>query len=267
MVATENGCNSVLKDKQSHHFRETAAIHSKLHANHGNFDLLRRNISVLRNNSANLGDIDYNGVAIHSKSDLFASLNRKALYLNRQCSTDGTRANDDFQKSCDETSKSRQYYSDDNEHLDSSFDKIDVEYEEENTNNDANLSDTKSVHSNSTLNDRAHQSGSSKTEYPSDWTDKSDDKLLLKLYSHQNNKANRSTRLSDYLAEEDSLRAKQSSDWSSGLSSKQSDTKACLDSGSRDYDLDLRKKMTNIRNTKYFSIDSLIGRAMSSDIS
>lgn len=281
LAAADNSCMDVLKEKQTAQYRDSAAVHTKLYNNAGNLDLLRRNISVLTNNSTNIADIEFNHDVVISKNDLFLNFNRKSYFLNRQNNADNySKLSNDVEVNGSE--RQEQYYSGD--HMDNSFDKIDVEYEEENGINDINLSDTelmpdsKSAQSTTALNEKKFAKiNQTKTlsNYTSEFMDKHDEKLLMKLYSHQSNMPDKDAHISNSSSEittgdDDVTRVRQL--WNRNMASQSflsmsptSNKRSCDESSNHDYEYELRKKVSNIRSAKYFSIENLIGKAINND--
>lgn len=225
----------------------------------GNFDLLRRNINVLRNGVAN-------------EQDVFLNFgNRKSYFLNRQAIADNIRNSENYSKLSsdvdvnDGDKPEEAYYP--NEHLDSSYDKIDVEYEEEHTMNDM---DTDAP----TASPRAAASTATYNVSRLS-TQENDEKLFLKFYSQQQQQnqqqhsfprdkdAHNSNSSSEVTIDDEDANSKQQC-WSQQPLSTSSN-KRCFEPSAHDYEFELRKKVTNIRNAKYFSIENLIGRAINND--
>lgn len=266
LAATDNSCTDVLKQKHAPQFRDPKIYNTVSSASaSGNFDLLRRNINVLRNGAA-------------SDHDVFLNFgNRKSYFLNRQAIADNLRNSENYSKLSSEVNDGdkpdESYYP--NEHLDSSFDKIDVEYEEEHTMNDIHLSDTE-VPTGS-----PHAASSTAAPNISRLsTQESDEKLFLKFYSQQQQHHNQQQQLHSMPNDKDAHVSNSSSEVTIGdedANSKQQSwshqnlsaisNKRCFEPTAHDYEIELRKKVTNIRNAKYFSIENLIGRAMNNESS
>lgn len=300
-VATNDAnCAPMLKDKHSgasllrdSMINNTAAMHTKnAYTNPTNFDLLRRNINVLRNGSSNISDIDFNtDTALHSKNDLFINFQQKSIF--RQTNENLTRLTNELDGNNAVARNRDPYYG--SEHLDNSFDKIDVEYEDDNdtATNDIHLSDDAEYNSNlpidSNVKDALQERFNEKfatakkiasEQHANELISKQgeNEKMLMKFYAQQENATARKdgdgantpyTHLSaDLLVDElDDLNKTKSQSWNNHSQSSQP-IKRCFDSSdSGDYDYELRKKVTNIRNAKYFSIENLIGRAINTDSS
>lgn len=286
-VATNDAnCTPMLKDKHAgtallreQMMNSAGGTHSKHpYTNQTNFDLLRRNINVLRNGSSNLGDIDFNtDAAVHSKTDLFMNFHQKSMF--RQTNENLTRLTNELDGSDANARTTDPYYV--SEHLDSSFDKIDVEYEDDNTaTNDIHLSDDAEYNPSVVIKETTGFVASKKAtsdSNPNQTKHDDNEKLLMKFYAEQENAAQKDgdgvstpyTQLStDLLAEDlDELNKSKLQSWNSHSQSSQP-IKRCFDSSdSGDYEYELRKKVTNIRNAKYFSIENLIGRAINTDSS
>lgn len=280
LSATDNSCTDVLKQKHATSFRDPKVYNNNVSSASasGNFDLLRRNINVLRNGAT-------------SDHDLFLNFgNRKSYFLNRQTIADNIRNSENYSKlssdvdvndgdKADET-----YYP--NEHLDSSYDKIDVEYEEEQTMNDIHLSDTDAPTAHT-----AHTASSNLAQNVTRLsTQESDEKLFLKFYSQQQQQQQHHHHHNQHLQahlhsipnDKDAHASNSSSEVTIGdedanVNSKQqlwsqqnlstTNNKRCFEPTVHDYEFELRKKVTNIRNAKYFSIENLIGRAINNDSS
>lgn len=282
-VATNDAnCGPMLKqDKHSTAFlRESsgniAAAKNSIYSNPANFDLLRRNINVLRNNTNCMNDIDFNGLdgTLASKNDLFMNFNQKSFF--RQTNEHLNRLSHDMDAN-DSMPQNDHYYA--AEQLDNnSFDKIDVEYEDENTaTNDIHLSDNEC---NNGMSKGAHSKESTTTTFHEKFCDKhptakcqtsdgndtndnvanktsneDNEKRLLKLYSNKG---------IDDSGDADKTK---NATWDNHSQMSQA-MKRCFDSSdSTDYDYELQKKVTNLRNAKYFSIENLIGRAINTDTS
>lgn len=266
LAANDNSCSDVLKQKHSMPFRDPKMYNSvSTAATSGNFDLLRRNINSLRNGSA-------------TDHDVFLNFgNRKSYFLNRQAIANNIRNSENYSKLSsdvdvnDGEKPDEPYYP--NEHLDSSYDKIDVEYEEEHTMNEMQLSDTDaptaSPHATTTTPaPNISRLSASETE----------EKLFLKFYSQQ--QQHHQQQLHSFPTDKDAHISNSSSEMTMGAEDancKQqlwnqqnrstSNNKRCFDPTANDYEFELRKKVTNIRNAKYFSIENLIGRAINNDSS
>lgn len=271
LAANDNSCTDVLKQKhQAATFRDPKMYNNMASASvSGNFDLLRRNINVLRNGGT------------PSDHDVFLNFgNRKSYFLNRQNIADNIRNSENYSKLSsdvdvnDGDKPDEAYYP--NEHLDSSYDKIDVEYEEEHTMNDIHLSDTDApTASTHTAQSNVPHNASRLS------TQQSDEKLFLKFYSQQQQQQHhQQQQLHSFPSEKDAHVSNSSSEVTIGdedASSKQqlwsqqnlstASNKRCFEPTVHDYEFELRKKVTNIRNAKYFSIENLIGRAINNDTS
>lgn len=266
VATTDVNCTPLLKDKHSTGFlRDTSgsivsSAKNSLYSNPANFDLLRRNINVLRNNSNCISDIDFNGmdggIGSNGKNDLFLNFNQKSFF--RQTSESLNRLQHDLDGT-DSMPRNDQYYG--GEQLDNnSFDKIDVEYEDENTTatNDIHLSDDNEYNANVKESATFHEkfleknpsTKASDTSTDDRKSNEDHEKMLLKLYSNKECDGNDTNK-----------------SWNNHSQSSQA-MKRCFDSSdSTDYDYELQKKVTNIRNAKYFSIENLIGRAINTDTS
>lgn len=268
LTANDNSCTDVLKQKHAASFRDPKMYNNVTTASaSGNFDLLRRNINVLRNGAA-------------SDHDVFLNFgNRKSYFLNRQAIAENIRNSENYSKlssdvDVNEADKPDEAYYP-NEHLDSSYDKIDVEYEEEHT-NDIHLSDTEAP----TASPHAASSAAAQTVSRIS-NQETDEKLFLKFYSqqHQHQQHNQQ-QMHPFPQDKDPHISNSSSEVTIGdedangkqqLWSQQNlattGNKRCFEPTAHDYEFDLRKKVTNIRNAKYFSIENLIGRAINNDSS
>lgn len=287
VASNDANCSSMLnKDKHSASFlRDTAAanniqVKNSIYTNPTNFDLLRRNINVLRNNSNGISDIDFNAIdTVHGKNDLLLSFNQKSFF--RQTANE-TRLSNDLESNENLASRHEQYFG--GEPLENSFDKIDVEYEDDNTEtNDIQLSDTEYNNTNNTIGNATSNVSKETSSFHDRIVDKlpsspknvdihqtieslarkdENEKIFLKLYSQQENNA-----ASHKNDDNDVLNKCKTESWNIHNQSSQA-IKRCFDSSdSTDYEYELQKKVTNIRNAKYFSIENLIGRAINTDSS
>lgn len=250
-----NSCTDVLKSsKHLPSFRDPKFYNNIASANGGNFDLLRHNINVLRNG------------ATTNDSDVFLNFGpRKSNFLHRQA-IDTMRNSDNYTKSNSDVRTNDNYYP--NEHLDSSFVKIDVEYEDEHTMNDIHLSDTDAPTASPHLPNQNVSRLSAK---------EADEKLFLKFYSQQQQQQRLPSYANDKVARISNSSSEVTIGDEDGNGKQQmwmqhqpnistvNNNKRCYEPTADDYDIELRKKVTNIRNTKYFSIENLIGRAINSE--
>lgn len=264
LTASDNSCTDVLKQKHAATFRDPKMYNSMTAASAGgNFDILRRNINVLRNGAA-------------SDHDVFLNFgNRKSYFLNRQAIAENIRSSENYSKLNgdvdvqDGDKPDEPYYP--NEHLDSSYDKIDVEYEEEHTMNDIHLSDTDAPTASSRIASANVAQNVSRQD--------SDEKLFLKFYSQQQQQQQLHHQ-QPFSSDKDAHVSNSSSEVTIGdedASNKQplwkqqnlsaANNKRCFEPTVHDYEFELRKKVSNIRNAKYFSIENLIGRAINNDTS
>lgn len=278
-VATSDAsCGRMLKDKHAGFLPlasadNSASTKNALYSPPANFDLLRRNFNALRG-TANGAPADLDGSGTidgtpNAKNDLLLSFNQSAVF--RQ-STE-TRLSSDI----DEKRSHHDPYLSASEPLDNSFEKIDVEYEDENNVDtvDIHLADTEydannhgmsvggaapkplflngKVTNDNGLPSEIHHGPGNMTPP----TNGSGNKIFLKLCSS----SSEATRLSP----DDDLVKMRTGTWPVH---NQSAIKRCFDSSdSTDYEYELQKKVTNIRNAKYFSIENLIGRAINTDSS
>lgn len=285
-VATTNdtNCGSMHKDKHSTAFlRETSGNHAtvkhSIYSNSANFDLLRRNINVLRNNTNCMNDINFNGIdgtTAHGKNDLFMNFNQKSFF--RQTNEHLNRLSHDMDAN-DSMPQNEHYYA--AEQLDNnSFDKIDVEYEDENTvtndihhlsDNECNNGHLKGAHlkeSTTAFHEKfsekhptmaKHQTSNSNDTNDNNIANKksneNNEKMLLKLYSHKGTN------------DSDDVNKIKNVTWDNHSQTSQAMKRSFDSSDSTDYDYELQKKVTNLRNAKYFSIENLIGRAINTDTS
>lgn len=267
-VATNGSCGAIPKEKHGIFLRDNGITtkNAMYPTSAGNFDVLRRNFNVLRGTSNGVaGDVDGNAIDVASsdKSDLLLSFNQNSIY--RQSNDIGaTRSHQDPYMSA--------------ETLGNSFEKIDVEYEDDADTIDINLSDTEYNLDNHGLTSR---SGSIKTTFTNGTmadTDKiygvrcesdneaaaingngNGNKIFLKLCTSQNE--------ATHLSRDDEVDKTRPAPWPSHNQTSEA-IKRCFDSSdSTDYDYKLQKKVNNIRKAKYFSIENLIGRAINTDSS
>lgn len=270
-VATNDvACGPMLKEKHGGFLRDSSVTTKAMYSTPANFDLLRRNFNVLRGsvNGSSAADMDcntINGGVAGGKNDLLLSFNQNAIF--RQ--SNETRLSSDV----DENRSHHDLFSAADQ-LDNSFEKIDVEYEDDNTETiDIHLSDSEynpsshemvapgrsnktSFATNGTTNDADKMSG---VRCDDDTTATDGSKIFLKLCTSQTETMQ--------LSRDDDLDKAQTTAWPSHNQSAQT-IKRCFDSSdSTDYEYELQKKVTNIRNAKFFSIDNLIGRAINTDSS
>lgn len=286
LSASEANCNNMFKMKQNVPYCDEA-LHTKSYDSPASLELLRRNINVLRNNSANLAGFELGQDYIRGKNDFFLNLNRKTYVLNRQNATDYEKSHDNVPGRLQDNFKTSELQNQttnylDNDNMDGSLDKIDVEYEEENNTKELSISDSE-THDGSIGNVSKTQENC-KSNSISKGSKSLIDKNNYDLYAEFKDRNNfnmdpsftspSSNTPSDLLSEAD---IKQQI-WNRNFSTQQylaiaqnqpSNNKTFIDSPEHhDYDdYEVRKKGTNIRNAKYFSIENLIGQSISSDTS
>lgn len=248
LMAAAASDSTVLKENQSTTFVRTgdSSLKNAFYMNPANIDLLRHNINVLRNNPNNINEIDFHTIdAVSHKNDLFLNFNQKSI----------------FRASSENLSRltSEMFGSDPNN---TSFERVNVEDDNTDPINDTHLSDTEgnestiTLNMNSTKNDQSFRnqfvesnpspkiSNSSKT-----------DESLQKIQPHI---------LSDDFED---INKPNLQHWNYYNQSSQGSKRNFNLTDSSDYDYELQKKVTNIRNAKYFSIENLIGRSINTDSS
>lgn len=240
LAAAENSCVEVLKDRLPSSLAEPNLFYGNTQTN---LDLLRRNINVLRNSAVNSA----------KESEFFASLNKKANFFNGQAFGDSdncSKINREMREFA-EGKLASSYLSSEN-----SIDKIDVELEEDKSNQEVLSSDTEFPASSSSMQKQSSPLSFSNVQMrfsePTS-SDACDEKLLLKLYAQQ--------RQHQQSASDE---AKPTKRWNVPSDSTKQTSIPDLSSEShksgfeRETDFEVRRKA----NAKYFSIENLIGRSM-----
>lgn len=235
--------------------------------NPSNIDLLRRNINVLRNNPGNINDIDFNAIehAVNSKNDLFLNFNQKSIF--RPCNENLTRLTSDM-FSNDSITQNENYP--ESEQKDTQFNKINVEDDNENT-NDIQLSESefnenviattmKPANKSFLFEDSFDERNPS----PKMLNGSKNCETLFKLQSQSSSRSIREDALTDSFSENNKAKLQQ---WSYCNQSQQGIKRSFELTENGEYEYELEKKVTNIRNAKYFSIENLIGRSINTDSS
>lgn len=244
------------------------SVNNTFYVNPTNIDLLRHNINVLRNNPNNITEIDFHAIgAGNTKNELFLNFNQKSIFktssenLSRLTSEMfGTESqNDQYHQSAPKNT---------------SFEKINVEDNNTETNNDIHLSDTefsKNIIASSfklTKDVQSFQDNIGVKNSPPKTSNSSKNGEPLSTFKIQ-------SQYSDPRSEKEVLLAgnfEQMSkcklqQWSYYNQSSQAVKRSFDRTSNLDYDYELQKKVTNIRNAKYFSIENLIGRSINTDSS
>lgn len=239
MAAASANDSSILKENHTTSF---------LRGSNTNIDLLRHNINVLRNNPNHINDIDLNRV--NNKNDFFLNFNQKSIFRtsneNLSLLTSemfGTELRND------------QYHQ--NEPKDSSFQKINVEDE---TTNDIHLSDTecndKFIITNLKPN-KDFQSLQDHFEEKNPIISKNSETLLnMQSLPFNYRKEDIST---------DSFEDMSKTKFHQWNYYNQTQGTIKNFEFTESSNCELQKKVTNIRNAKYFSIENLIGRSINTD--
>lgn len=237
-------------------------VKNAFYMNPANIDLLRHNINVLRNNPHNINDIDFHTIdTSNHKNDLFFNFNRKSIFKN---------SGENLSRLTSEILGVESVIQNEQYHLGdpnaTASDKINVEDDNTNPANiDIHLSDTEGNESTITLNLKSNQDvqsfqnqfGGSNLSSKISHSSKSGESLQKKQ-----------SQTSDTLTDSfDDINKPNIQNWNYYNNTSQG-TKRNFDLGDNpDYDYELQKKVTNIRNAKYFSIENLIGRSINADSS
>lgn len=259
----ENHSTTFLRDSSS----STGGICAKntLYMNPTNFDMLRRNISVLRNNSNNMNDVDFNALdATQGETELFLNSSQKNLY--RPSNENFSRLTLDM--FCNESVTESEEYQP-NEPKDYTYEKIDVEDDNFETLNDIHMPDTE-INKNISVTCLKQDKNKSfqdcfiqKNSSPKIISNVKSDLSRLRPYSQQSNV--KTTKEDFFNATLDEINKTESQEWNFSSQSTHLNKK-CIDSSENDdYQYEMQKKGTSIRNAKYFSIENLIGRSINSD--
>lgn len=229
--------------------------------NPANIDLLRHNINVLRNNPHNINEIDFNTIdTSNHKNDLFFNFNRKSIFKN---------SSENLSRLTSEMFVGESVIQNEQYHLGdlntTPSDKINVEDDNTNpTNIDIHLSDTEGNESTITLNLKPNKDVQS---YQNQFGgNNSSPKISISKPGESLQKIQSQT--GDILTDSfDDINKPNIQNWNYYNNTSQG-TKRNFDLGDNpDYDYELQKKVTNIRNAKYFSIENLIGRSINADSS
>lgn len=223
---------------------------NSFYMNSTNIDLLRRNIDVLRNTTNNINEMNLNGVINepHSKTDLFLSFNQTSVIHQPPDSVSHFTVDGFSNESMLQTEHHSRV-------RDNSSDKIDVE-----TINNISLKqvenddDAKSIHLKSikSFHDYFEDDGIMQKNINGNGD--------LKKYTSDMNKDNI---LAVKIDQSGQNRIQQQSYYDKHLNEEAlTTTKRSFDS---EYDIEMQKKVSNIRNAKYFSIENLIGRSINAD--
>lgn len=226
-----------------------------------NIDLLRHNINVLRNNPNNINEFDFHTIDASHKNDLFLNFNQKSIF--RTSSENLSRLTSEM--FCSESvTQNDQYHLSDPKPM--SFEKINVEDDNTDPINDINLSDTEGNENTITLNLKSTknvqsfqiQFGESNPSCKSSNISKTVESLL----KIQPQKGDISTDNFEDINKQNFQHSNYYNQTSQGGVKKKFDL-----TDNPDYEYELQKKVTTIRNAKYFSIENLIGRSINTDSS
>lgn len=257
MAAAVTTDPSLLKENHSAPFSSTSAgsFCTKNALYPTNIDLLRRNINVLRNNSSNINDVDFNALdGTQGDNELFLNSNQKRFY--RPSNENFSRLTLDM--FCNESVTE----SEEHQPKDYTYDKIDVEEDNFEPINHVQVTDSE-INGNTTITSLKSDNNVSfqdclnqRNQSPKIMSNVKGDLLRLKSYTQQSNIKSMITETFD------EINKTESQEWGFSSQSLQVNKK-CFDSSDNEYEM--QKKGSNIRNAKYFSIENLIGRSINTD--
>lgn len=266
MAAAVTTDPSLLKENHSTTFlRDSSAATSSFCTKNTlyptNFELLRRNINVLRSNSNNLNDVDFNTLdATQGDNEFFSNSSQKHIF--RPTNENFSRLTLDM--FCNESVTESEEHQP-NEPKDYTYDKIDVEDDNFETINNIQVADSE-INGNTTVTSLKQDNNVSfqdcfnqRNQSPKISNNVKSDVLRLKSYAQQSIiKTGREELLAKNF---DEISKPESNEWGFSSQSPQGIRK-CIDSSDQ---YEIQKKRTNIRNAKYFSIENLIGRSINTD--
>lgn len=239
LMAAAAADSTILKEKQATTFVRESSVAGDATAKHTffnsstNIDFLRHNINVLRSNPNNITEIDFHAFdSVNAKHDLFLSFNQKSKF--RTSSENLSRLTSEMFGNELVTHNEHAHTYDQKYRT---FEKTNVEVD-----NIDPMSDTEG-------NDSISMNSKSKKEIAS-----SDSLMKMQtqngiVLSEKFEDINRSNVQHYY-----------SNEKSEGVPKTNLDT-----TDNQDYEYELQKKVTNIRNATYFSIENLIGRSINTD--
>lgn len=268
MAAAVTTDSSIIKENPPAAFlRETPTTDSgmssksALYINSANIDLFKRNINVLRNNSNNMNEIDFNtvdSVTVHGKSDLFFNFNQKSFF--RPSTENLTRLTSDM--FCNDSLTRNELFQPSVPKY-NSFE-ISIENDNTETNNKDTLVDTEIDRQKKAISLKLSKELQCHLEQK-DSVPHANSESLFKLYSQQSNVLQDKTDI--LIGNFDQIDKNDEPQLSYHNQSLQAVKRCFASTDNTGYECEVQKKMTTIRNAKYFSIENLIGRSINAESS